>query len=239
MQKNHAIIIGASSGIGLRVAKRLKAEGWKVAVAARRVDVLRANFPDDEAFGIDVNQSDAPSVLQEYIEAHGVPDLFFYAAGVGKQNPELAPDVETATVETNALGFTRIIDTVFNRMATHGGGHIAVISSVAGTKGLAQAPSYSATKAFQNTYIEALQQLSNKRKLNIALTDIRPGFVDTPLLSGTRYPMLMNADRVASIIVKALKKKPAVMTVDCRWRFVVALWRLIPHALWRKMKVGY
>jgi len=234
--KMRALIIGASSGIGLRVALLLEQEGWSLTVAARRADVLRRTFPMATVLPLDVTAADAPEVLSAHLAEAGPIDLLFYAAGIGKQNPALEPLIESSTVETNALGFTRVIGVAFRHMAEHGGGHIAVISSVAGTKGLGQAPSYSATKAFQNTYIEALQQLSAMRHLGITLTDIRPGFVNTPLLSGDHYPMLMDADCVARSIVKALKRKPAVVTIDGRWRIVVALWRLLPHALWRKLK---
>ena len=82
-------------------------------------------------------------------------------------------------------------------MKTHGGGHIAVISSIAGVKGLAPAPSYSATKAFQNTYIQALEQLAYSQRLPIRFTDIRPGFVDTALIAGSGFPMKMKPEVVA------------------------------------------
>ena len=109
----------------------------------------------------------------------------------GFQNPELDIDIELNTTRTNVEGFTRMVDTAFDYFKQHGGGHLAVISSIAGTKGLGIAPAYSATKRFQNTYIDALEQLSHLQKLNIRFTDIRPGFVATALLGdGKHYPML-------------------------------------------------
>ena len=123
-------------------------------------------------------------------------------------------------------------------MAEHGGGHIAVISSIAGTKGLGPAPSYSATKAMQNTYIEALEQLSNARRLNIRFTDIRPGFVDTDLLNdGNRYPLLLSKEKVARDIVRSIEKRRHVRVIDWRWRCITWFWRRIPRCLWRRLKL--
>ena len=94
----------------------------------------------------------------------------FHASGIGKQNPNVDAEIELRTVNTNGMGFTRMIDAAFGYMVKHGGGHIAAITSVAGTKGLGMAPSYSAAKAFQNTYLQALEQLANMRKLHISFT---------------------------------------------------------------------
>ena len=82
-----------------------------------------------------------------------------------------------------------MVNTAFHYFARQGKGHIAVISSIAGTKGLGIAPAYSATKRFQNTYIDALEQLAYmQKKKAIHFTDIRPGFVKTDLLNdGKNY----------------------------------------------------
>ena len=127
---------------------------------------------------------------------------------------------------------------MFNYMAANQGGDIAVITSIAGTKGLGAAPAYSATKAYQATYIQALEQLSNMRRLHIRFTDIRPGFVDTDMLAGGgRYPMLMDKTAVAREIVRAVKAHRHVHVIDWRYRLLVALWRLIPGRLWRKLNI--
>ena len=136
------------------------------------------------------------------------------------------------------MGFARMVDFVFNHMADNGGGHIAVISSVAGTKGMGSAASYSASKTFQNAYIQALDQLAVKRGLAINFTDIRPGFVDTPILTGDNYPMLMTVEHVTERIMWALKRKKRVRIIDWRYRLLVRIWRMIPNCIWRKMKIG-
>lgn len=233
--EKHAIVIGASSGIGREVAKRLMADGWKVGVAARREEKLR-ELKASATECIDVTQDDATVLLHRLIESLGGMDLFFYASGIGKQNRKLNEDIELNTVQTNALGFTRMIGEAYRYFAMHGGGHIAAISSIAGTKGLGPAPSYSATKAMQNVYLQALEQQANMRDLNIRFTDIRPGFVDTDLLSGDfHYPLMLNPKRVADDIVQAINKKKHIQVIDWKYRILTAMWRRIPRWLWRRL----
>ena len=139
------IIIGASSGMGQEVAKLFIADGFTVGVAARREDRLQALkhlAPDRvEVAIIDVTAEDAPDRLRGLIDRLGGMDLFFYASGIGKQNRTLSPDIEMNTVNTNGMGFTRMIGEAYRYFAERGEGHIAAITSIAGTKGLGPAPS--------------------------------------------------------------------------------------------------
>ena len=236
-----AIIIGATSGLGLETARLLAQQGWQVGLAGRREDrllQLKAGFPAHTAIQrLDVTASDADRQLHLLIEKLGGMDLFLLCAGIGRQNPDLLPDTELNTAQTNVIGFTRMTTAAFDYFRQQGGGHIAVISSIAGTKGLGAAPAYSATKRFQNTYIEALEQLAGMQHLPIRFTDIRPGFVDTDLLKGKHYPLLMRPERVARHIVRAIERKKHIVVIDWRYRFLVFGWRLIPRWLWRRMPV--
>lgn len=241
-QIKRAIVIGASSGIGHEVARLLLQEGWTLGVAARREDrlqKLKNEWPGQvEVARIDVIDAHSKDSLQRLIKTLGGMDLFFYAAGVGRQNRNLTEDIEITTVRTNAVGFTRMIGEAYRYFAEHGGGHIAAITSIAGTKGLGPAPSYSATKAMQATYLEALEQLATQQHLNIRFTDIRPGFVDTDLLNGEfHYPMLMKPEAVAKDIVKAINRQTHVRIIDWRYRLLTALWRCIPRCLWRRFRL--
>lgn len=236
------VIIGASSGMGLEVAKLLLAEGCHLGVAARREDRLHALkqlAPDRVVVqAIDVTADDAATRLRELIERLGGMDLFFYASGIGKQNRTLTPEIELNTMNTNGMGFTRMIGEAYRYFAERGEGHIAAITSIAGTKGLGPAPSYSATKAMQNVYLQALKQQANARGLKIRFTDIRPGFVDTDLLAGDfRYPMMLKPEKVARQIVRAINSKRHIQVIDWRYAIMTALWRRIPRPLWRHLKL--
>ena len=236
------IIIGATSGIGREVALIYIAQGWKVGVAGRReaeLESLRAEYPEQVyAQTLDVTQEDAPEKLHALIEQVGGMDVFLLSSGIGKQNPTLETGLELATAATNVEGFIRMTNAAFHYFEQQGHGHLAVISSIAGTKGLGAAPAYSATKGFQNIYMDALDQLARMKKLSIQFTDIRPGFVATPLLNNQKkYPMLMEAPIVALDIVSAIEKKKRVAIIDWKFRIVVGFWRLIPKWLWLRLPV--
>jgi short-subunit dehydrogenase len=235
-----AIIVGASSGIGMETAKLLLSDGWHLGVAARReepLQELKAMAPERiEVMTIDVTKPDAGDRLLSLINRLGGIDLYFHASGIGKQNRTLEADIELQTMETNAVGFTRMIGTAYRYFAEKGEGHIAAITSIAGTKGLGPAPAYSATKALQATYLQALEQQTRQRGLYISFTDIRPGFVDTALLNGDfPYPMLMQPETVARDIVSSIYRKRHVRIIDGRYRVLTFFWRLIPRWLWRRL----
>ena len=236
------IIIGATSGIGREVALIYIAQGWKVGVAGRReaeLEALRSAYPEQvSAQALDVTKEDAPQKLQALIEQVGGMDVFLLSSGIGKQNPTLETGLELTTAATNVEGFIRMTNAAFHYFEQQGHGHLAVISSIAGTKGLGAAPAYSATKGFQNIYMDALDQLARMKKLNIRFTDIRPGFVATPLLNNQKkYPMLMDTPIVALDIVSAIEKKKRVAIIDWKFRLLVGFWRLIPKWIWLRLPV--
>lgn len=232
-----AVVIGASSGIGLEVARLLLQRGWTVGVAARRVDLLNT-IGADFVESIDVTSADAVSGLTSLVERMGGMDLFFYASGIGKQNRELSESIELATLQTNGVGFTRMVGAAFRYFAQQGRGHIACITSIAGTKGLGPSPAYSATKAMQNVYLQALEQQAHARGLDIRITDIRPGFVDTALLAGDfHYPMMLKPQIVAREILYVIEHKKHIRVIDWRYRILTALWRRIPRVIWRRIKL--
>ena len=240
MQK--VVIIGASSGMGLEVAKLFLDRGCRVGVAARREDRLKAlkQLAPDRVVtaALDVTADDADRRLRDLIEELGGMDLFFYSSGIGKQNRTLSPDIELNTINTNAMGFARMIGEAYRYFAEQGKGHIAAITSIAGTKGLGPAPAYSATKALQNVYLQSLEQQAHARGLKIQFTDIRPGFVNTDLLKGDfRYPMMLKPDKVARRMVSAILNKRHVVVIDWKYAILTALWRRLPRVLWRHLKL--
>ena len=242
MKQKRAIIMGATSGLGKGVALGLLKKGYTIGVAGRRgeeLEKIKALAPE-QVFTkvIDVTSDDAPSLLTELIESLGGMDLYFHSSGWGKQNMSLDLDIEKRTVLTNAFGFTQMVDTAFNYFRETGrSGRIAVISSIAGTKGLGASPSYSATKRFNWTYIEALAQLAHMEKLDIKFTDIRPGFVATDLIAGCSYPMQMTADYAVKHIVNAVINGKRKVVIDWKYSILCFFWRLIPSSIWERMTI--
>lgn len=235
------VIIGATSGIGYEVAKIYCRLGWRVGVAGRRIERLEAfkeQAPEQiEIQQIDVTETEAVEKLHRLIDKLGGMDIFLLSTGIGSQNRTLNSDIELSTVNTNALGFTRMVTAAYNYFKEEGGGHLSVISSIAGTKGLGAAPAYSATKRFQNTYIDALAQLARMEKQPVRFTDIRPGFVKTDLLKNDKYPLLMDPEQVAQKIVKALSRKKRRVIIDWRYAILVFFWKLIPSYIWERLSI--
>lgn len=238
VSEKRIVIVGASSGLGLLMAESFASMGWKVGAAARTerplVSLKEKNQENVEWMSIDVNSDDAAERLEKLISKTGGMDVYLHVAGICIENPSLASADEIRTVDTNVGGFTRLIDEAFNYFRHNNGGHIAAITSVAGTKGLADLPSYSASKRYQWIYLNALDQLSKREKLNIRFTDIRPGWTRTPLIDpNRRYLMAMEPEKVARSAVKAILAGKRVAYIDSRWSVMTLLWRLLPQSIWR------
>lgn len=235
------VIVGATSGLGLELARQCIRKGWSIGAAGRRaeaLDVLRAEAPGQVVTQtLDITHDDAPQRLDALIARLGGMEIYFHAAGIGSRNMELRPDIELGTLRTNGEGFVRMVTAAFGYFRAHGGGRIAVITSIAGTRGLGPAPAYSATKRMQSNYIDALAQLARTDGLDIRFTDIRPGFVATPMLHGD-YPMLMRSDRVAREMLRALENGRRRIVIDGRYAALVFFWRLLPQWLWERIKIG-
>ena len=243
--KRTAIVMGATSGIGYEVAKVLAMRGWSVGVAGRRGNVLEKMVAESEGIvayeEIDVTQPQATVALHRLIDKMGRVDLYFHSSGIGYQNKDLDPDKELRTIETNCLGMARMVGEVFRHFASHPEteGQIAVISSIARTKGLGAAPAYSASKRFTSHYLESLCQLTSIRGIrNIHITDIRPGFVRTPLIEGSNFPMQLEASQVAVSIVEGIEHRKPVITINWLYRLLVFFWQLIPRCIWVRLRIS-
>ncbi len=243
--KRTAIVMGATSGIGYEVARVLAMRGWSVGVAGRKGNVLEKMVAETEGIVayevIDVTQPQATVALHRLIDKMGRVDLYFHSSGIGYQNKDLDPDKELRTIETNCLGMARMVGEVFRHFASHPEtkGQIAVISSIARTKGLGAAPAYSASKRFTSHYLESLCQLTSIRGIrNIHITDIRPGFVRTPLIEGSNFPMQLEASQVAVSIVEGIEHRKPVITINWLYRLLVFFWQLIPRCIWVRLRIS-
>ena len=243
--KKRAIVMGATSGIGQEVARLLAANGYEVGIAGRREERLVQTAQATPGIvahrQIDVTKEDAPTELHKLIEELGGKDLYFHSSGIGWENVALNADKELKTVETNGVGFVRMVSAAYNWFAEQRASdkerkaRIACITSIARTRGLGAAPAYSATKRMQAHYLECLSQQARMRHLNIGITDIRPGFVATDLIAGSHFPLQLKAEDVARTIVRAIEQGREVVTIDWRYRLLVAAWQLIPRWLWVRL----
>ncbi len=236
------VIVGATSGLGYETAKLLIENGYHVGLAGRRTNLLeplKAIAPARvEIARIDVTTNKAADQLIDLCEEIGGADTILLSSGIGAQNRDLDPEIELKLTETNEVGFIRLITAAFNYLKTRGGGHIAAITSVAGSRGIGVSAAYSATKSFQSQYINALEQLSYSQGYNITFTDIRPGFVATAILNNkNKYPMLMQPDYAGREIFKAIKRRKRVAIFDWRFKFVVAFMKICPRFIWKRIRL--
>ena len=236
--------MGATSGIGYEVAKLLARRGWEVGVAGRREDILVKMVAETNGIVayevIDITKPEAVDGMRKLIEKLGGIDMYFHSSGIGYQNIELDADKELRTIETNCLGMARLVGEAFRYFEQHPGieGHIAVISSIARTKGLGAAPAYSASKRFTSHYLESLCQLTTIKGIrNIHISDIRPGFVKTPMIEGSNFPMQLDVRKVAVSIVNGLERRKPVITVNWFYRLLVFFWQMTPRFMWIRMKI--
>ena len=241
------VIVGASSGLGERIATDFARAGWRVGIAARRVDRLeqiKSLYPSNVAVSeLDVTAPDVVKKFYDLIELIDGMDILLYAAGTGFYDPELQDERLETTLDTNVTGFARIVAAAYKyykQTANRTAGQIAAITSIAGTKGIGVAAAYSASKKFQQTFINALEQLAYQQQVNVKFTDIRPGFIRTPLLDENKsYPMIMSVDEAAPLIEKAVLLKKRVAVINSKWAIVNGIWRLVPQCIWRHISLTW
>ncbi len=237
-----AIIVGASSGIGRAIAELLAEQGYRVGITGRReilLDQIKSQSPESffvKTFDID-NYLEIQEHLNQLVFELGGVDLFILSSGTGKRNPDLQLSYEEQTFKTNVNGFTAAINWAYKYFEERGGGSIAAISSVAGTRGFGMSPSYSASKSYQMTYLEALRQKALTAKNKIFVTDIRPGFVDTAMGTGEGAFWIAPVSKSARQIMRAVNRKKGVAYVTRRWFFVALFLRLIPSVIFERVKL--
>ncbi len=230
-QVKKVIIIGASSGMGRELALILNKEGYQVAATARREALLK-ELKNIKTANFDITQSDSlEKNLNNLVEQLGGLDLLVNFAGTGNLNYNLDFKLEAPTVETNVKAFTQITDWAVNYFLRQKYGHLVSISSVGGLIGSAEAPAYSASKAYQINYLEGITAKIKKLKLPITITDVRPGFVDTAMAKGEGIFWKGSAKKAAEQILQAIQKKQEVVYVSKRWVIIATIINIMPRWL--------
>jgi NADP-dependent 3-hydroxy acid dehydrogenase YdfG len=240
-----AIVVGASSGIGEAVARRLAADGVRVALVARREPELRA-IADELGAGKaivrahDVTDGEAVPALWDDIESEiGAVDLLVYAAGamIPVEEHEYTFEKDRTMVAVNLIGAVAWCDQAAVRMEAARAGCIVGISSIAGDRGRRGAPAYGASKAGFTTFLESLRNRLSRSGVNVVT--IRPGFVDTAMTRGMDGLLwLISADRAAEIILRHARAGGGRdRHVPARWWPVSFVIRCIPSWLFRKLSI--
>lgn len=239
-----AIVVGASSGIGAALVRRLVGEGYRVAAIARRADALAAVCDPLNAAGQvalpfvhDVRDTAAaPALFEQVVRALDGLDLIVYAAGV---MPRVEPDqfdteVDRPIIEINLIGAISWLNLAADRFQVQKGGTIVGIGSVAGDRGRRGNPAYAASKAGLHTYLEALRNRLSQH--GVTVTTIKPGPVHTPMTEGVdKMPMAIEASAAADGIFGAIARHASTAYVPFQWRVVMAGIRSIPSLVFRRL----
>lgn len=231
----NALIIGATSGIGKELAKLLVVDYDKVVITGRRAKLLEEmKDTNPEKFVVkthDVTDLDSCEVLFSTLtNEFKTIDLVVYSSGIGDPNYELEWEKELPTLQTNVISAVKIYGLAYNFFRKQGYGHLVGISSIASIRGNRHVPAYFASKAFQANYLESLWMKGKRSKAEIYVTDIQPGFVDTPMAIGKTFWMA-SAEKAAKQIYIAIKIKKKKAYITKRWRLVAFVLKNAPSSL--------
>jgi len=241
----HAIVVGASSGIGEAIARQLVAGGCRVALVARRREALERLAAelggDAHALVVphDVQHADEVATLfPEVCRQLGGLDLLVYAAGV---MPHVAPDEydvakDREIVAVNVVGAMAWINQAAQRFARARAGTIVGISSVAGDRGRRGNPAYHASKAALDTYLESIRNRVGQHGVHVVT--VKPGPVDTPMTKGMdKLPLLIPAERAARETLAAAARAAHTAYVPAPWRPIMFVLRHVPSAIFKRLDI--
>lgn len=236
---NKIIIIGATSGIGEALALQYAAAGWLVGATGRRLtnleDLKNKAQGDIRIRQHDVAASDQIKVLESLVEELGGVDLIVYNSGIGIYNKKVEFEPERDTIAVNVTGFVETATWAYRYFREKGGGHIVGVSSVAAIRGAGTAPAYAASKAFISSYMEGLRQKAYHDKKPIFITDIRPGFVDTPMTKQNKGMFwVATVEKAATQIRQAIAARKRVAYITKRWQIMAWILRLTPRSVYEK-----
>lgn len=235
-----AIIIGGTSGIGRGLAEILIDNGWTVGITGRRTELLneikeksKNRILIQEHDVTEINNSDKK--MESLFSQLKVVDLVVVSSGVSELNQELDWKTENKIIETNVNGIAKVYAFMFTKFKKQGYGHLVGISSIASLRGNRFCPSYSASKAFQANYLEALRCIAKNEKLDIKITDVQPGFVDTPMAKGDGLFWIASVKKASSQIYSAILKQKKKVYITKRWRLIVWIMKIMPSWVLEKI----
>jgi NAD(P)-dependent dehydrogenase (short-subunit alcohol dehydrogenase family) len=226
-------ITGASSGLGAALARHYGASGAQLGLLGRRLDGLQATAAglDARLYQADVRDAAAmQAAAAAFLRDVGPPDVVIAAAGISVGTlTEAAEDLPVfrAVMDANVLGLAHTFQPFVAAMQANGGA-LCGISSVAGVRGLPGGGAYSASKAAATVYLEALRLELKAR--GIAVVDVAPGYIDTPMTWVNPYamPFKMTADAAAAKVARCIARRRAHTVIPWQMAWVARLLKWLP-----------
>ena len=227
-------LVGASSGIGLALAEQLHAQGASVILSARKREALEAfvqTHPGSIALPLDVTDHAAVVQAAQTALAEGPLDMVCFCAGYYQAMRATAIDLPDLLRHhnVNTVGALHVLDAVMPALLARGRGHISLISSVAGFRGLPNSLAYGPTKAALINLAETLYLDLHDHGLGVSL--INPGFVQTPLTANNQFemPALLTPAQAAQAIVKGWTQGAVEIHFPKRFTLWMKALRVLPN----------
>ena len=234
------VIIGATSGIGKALFEKYARGDNRIGIVGRRANLLdelcrKYPFKTITAKADITNLEEIEQAINALHKELEYIDLAIVCSGTGDINATLEYNVERLTIDTNITGWTFVIDRLYNIFVQQGHGHLVAITSAGGLRGEPIAPAYSASKAYQINYMEALRKKAYKSGSQIYVTDIRPGLVNTAMAKGEGLFWVMPVEKVANQIITAIHKNKYKAYVTKRWHILAIINKNLPYALYKRL----
>lgn len=242
-----AIVVGASSGIGEALARKLMAQGCRVGIVARRAERLQqiaheingATLNLAIPYQADVRDFDRAEEHFDNLvrELEGL-DLVIYAAGI---MPKIGPTeyntaIDKEIIEINLIGAIAWLNCAAKRFERSKGGTIVGIGSPSGDRGRRGNPAYGASKAGLECYLESLR--NRLSKFGVSVVTVKPGPVETDMtFARGRLPGMISCETAANLILSAAGKFGKTAYIPWKWWLASKILRTIPSSIFRRMNV--
>jgi short-subunit dehydrogenase len=230
-------VVGASSGIGEAFSRLIDTEATNVAISARshgKLEKLQSDGVSLHSFPVDVTSPEEMTTTAQAIEARfGSIDLVVICSGLWALMPSDRMDIEKmrAAMDVNYFGVVNTVNAVLPVMKTGKGGHIVIVSSVAGYRGLPNAIAYGPTKAALMNLAETLKIDLDKFGINVSL--VNPGFVDTQMTQSNKFfmPGLISTDLAAQRMLAGIKSKRFSILFPTVFANIIRSFNILPNWL--------
>ena len=231
-------VTGASSGIGRAVAEKFAKEGWKVAVSARREEILNEMSKNENIFSfpLDVTNFDnCKSTFDKILEQFGNIDICFLCSGTydPKKEQEINIEQNKFVMNVNYFGTLNCVKSVEEYFKKEKKGHISIVSSIAGYRGLPNSSGYGPSKAALTNFAESIY--FDFKKHNVKVSVVSPGFIKTPLTDKNEFPMpfLRSPEFAADKVYDGLVKTNAFeIDFPKQLTFTLKFLRILPYKIY-------
>lgn len=235
-------ITGGSSGLGKALAYKFANEGWQVALSARREELLNEISKSNNnihSFPLDVlDVEKCKEVFNKIVSKFENIDIVVFSTGIHDPKSEKKLNIENIRkiMETNFFGTINSINSVYSYFKEKKSGHISIVSSVAGYRGLPIAGAYCASKSALISYAESLY--FDMKRFNVRVTVVNPGFIKTPMTDQNPFPMpmIVSAEFAADEMFKGLTKSNSFeIHFPKKFTFIMKILKIMPNWLYLKL----